>query len=100
MEAVGALVEQGVVEEVEVLVGGVTREGHTETVMGMRCPIEVDIMAVRESVEVMDLMGQKERMEKKCNDARPALNGAILWVVSSPDGGVLYQSGHDMMLRL
>ena len=26
-------------------------------------------------------------------DGRPAPNGAILWVVSSPDGGVLYQSG-------
>ena len=63
MEVMGALVEQGVVGEVEVLVGGVGVEGATETAMGTITPIQVDVVALQGSVEAVVLVGQMDRTE-------------------------------------
>ena len=63
MGVMGALVEQGVVGEVEVLVGGVGAEGATETAMGTITPIQVDVVALQGSVEAVVLVGQMDRTE-------------------------------------
>ena len=63
MGVMGALVEQGVVGEVEVLVGGVGVEGATETAMGTITPIQVDVVALQGSVEAVVLVGQMDRTE-------------------------------------
>ena len=63
MGVMGALVDQGVVGEVEVLVGGVGVEGATETAMGTITPIQVDVVALQGSVEAVVLVGQMDRTE-------------------------------------
>ena len=63
MEALGALVEQEVGEEVEVLVGGVVAEVATETAMGTITPIQVDGVALQGSVDGVVMVGQMDQME-------------------------------------
>ena len=65
MEALGALVEQEVEEEVEVMVGGVVAEVATETEMGTITPIQVDGLALQGSVDVVVMMGQMDQMESE-----------------------------------
>ena len=65
MEVMGALVGWGVVEEVEVLAGGVVAEGATETAMGTTTPTQVDVLALQESVEAVVIMAQTDRMESE-----------------------------------
>ena len=65
MEALGALVEQEVEEEVEVMVGGVVAEVATETEMGTITPIQVDGLALQGSVDVVVMMGQMHQMESE-----------------------------------
>ena len=65
MEALGALVEQEVEEEVEVMVGGVVAEVATETEMGTITPIQVDGLALQGSVDVVVMMGQMHQVESE-----------------------------------
>ena len=65
MEVMGALVGQGVVEEVEVLAGGVVEEGATGTAMGTIAPTQVDVVALQGSVEAVVIMAQMDQMESE-----------------------------------